>query len=111
MDIGALRPTNLVSQDTEETPKAPEGNRKIQKYAQEFEASLLSAWWKEMQSSLTSPDQEQSEFGSMNDLAAQALGVGLSAHGGIGIAKMIVHQFESGRVPMSSEKPNNVNRD
>jgi Rod binding domain-containing protein len=111
MEIGALRLTNLVSQHTEETPNAPEGNRKIQKYAQEFEASLLSAWWKEMQSSLTSPDQEQSELGSMNDLAAQALGEGLSAHGGIGIAKMIVHQFESGRSAGEQRLPNSVNRD
>ncbi len=67
----------------------------IRKYAQEFEASLLAAWWKEMQSSFAglSDEEHGPEFETMNDLGAQALASGLAARGGIGIASLLVRNL------------------
>ena len=67
----------------------------LSKYAKEFEASLIKDWWKESQNSIKgqSGDQQSPDSETISDMGAQSLATGIVAHGGIGIANMLVHSL------------------
>jgi len=76
-------------------PESP-GHKKLRKAAQEFEGILISQLFGEFQSSLSSLPGETPLAGSegLNSLAIQTLSSALAKQGGLGIAKMVVHQLE-----------------
>jgi Rod binding domain-containing protein len=78
----------------------PAGKMKAEKAAQDFESVLLGSLLESLQKSFagTSPD---ASAGSDNYAAmgTQALAAAMSSHGGIGIARMILHQWQQSKVP------------
>ena len=71
-------------------------HKKLRKAAQEFEGILISQLWGEFKSSLSSIEGDTPMAGSdtLNSLAIQTLSTALASRGGLGIAKMLVHQLE-----------------
>jgi Rod binding domain-containing protein len=78
----------------------PAGKVKAEKAAQDFEAVLLTSVLEALQKSFagTSPDES---VGSDNYalMGTQALAGAIAAHGGIGIARMILNQWQQTKVP------------
>ena len=76
------------------------GKMKAEKAAQDFESVLLGSLLESLQKSFagTGPD---APVGSDNyaALSTQALAGAMSAHGGIGIARMILRQWQQSKVP------------
>jgi len=72
--------------------------RKLRKAAQEFEGLLLAELWKESGSDISAPFGESSsaESESMNSLAIETMSAALAQRGGLGIARMLIHQLEPG---------------
>src|SRR5712671_5261936 len=81
----------------------PAGKVKAEKAAQDFEAVLLGSLLESLQKSFAGPS-EDTTVGSDNYAAmgTQALAAAMSAHGGIGIARMILHQWQQTKVPEMS---------
>ncbi|MGD0227773.1 MAG: hypothetical protein ABSF71_36145 [Terriglobia bacterium] len=77
------------------SPETP-AHKKLRKAAQEFEGILISQLWGEFKSSLSSIEGDTPMAGSdtLNSLAIQTLSTALASRGGLGIAKMLVHQLE-----------------
>jgi len=78
-------------------PETP-AHRKLQKAAQEFEGMLLAELWKESGSDISAPfgDSTSGESETMNSLAIETMSAALAQRGGLGIARMLVHQLEPG---------------
>jgi len=78
----------------------PLGKVKAEKAAQDFEAVLLGSLLESLQKSFAGASQDM-PVGSDNFAAmgTQALAAAMSAHGGIGIARMILHQWQQSKVP------------
>jgi|SRR5581483_176784 len=72
--------------------EASAADPKLRRAAQDFEAILLGTWLKEVQESFASPE-ESAEAGSYRSLGIEAVGNALAASGGIGVAKMLMHQL------------------
>jgi len=89
---------DLLWQEVQAGQKQTSGGQtaKIRKYAQEFEANLLSKFYQEMQHSLGDVEGE-SDPGSdtLTDLGVHALAMGISAVGGVGIANLLVQHLTS----------------
>jgi len=79
------------------------GKMKAEKAAQDFEAVLLGSLLESLQKSFAGPS-EGATVGSDNYalMGTQALAGAMSAHGGIGIARMILHQWQQSKVPEMS---------
>lgn len=70
----------------------PDKLQEVRKSAMEFETSLLTAWWKEMEDTVhafSGKDQE-SDTEAFSDLGAQALASGIVDRGGFGIANLLI---------------------
>ena len=82
----------------------PAGKVKAEKAAQDFEAVLLSSLLESLQKSFADTTGESSP-GSDNYAAmgTQALASAISARGGIGIARMILQQWQQTKVPGLNE--------
>lgn len=94
MNLSILSPTTGI-------PGAqPAGKAKAEKAAQDFEAILLGSLLQSLQKSFAGPS-EDAPVGSDSYAAmgTQALASAMSAHGGIGIARMILHQWQQTKVP------------
>src|SRR5258708_37665611 len=78
----------------------PAGKVKAEKAAQDFEAVLLGSVLESLQKSFAGPSEDE-PVGSDNYalMGTQALAAAMSAHGGIGIARMILHQWQQSKVP------------
>ena len=63
---------------------------KLKKGAREFEAMLVAQLWKGYQTE--NPDAEGSSK-TLTDIGTQALAQGVAARGGLGFAKMVLHQL------------------
>lgn len=85
---------NATRDPKAETPQA----RKLRKSAQEFEALLISSWWREMQQSSLDPEDSDSVLGAGADtlqgLGMNAMATAVAQGGGLGIARMLVHSLE-----------------
>jgi len=81
-------------------PASPAGQPKARKAAQDFEAFLLSPVLDALQTSFagTSPDAAPGSD-TYALLGTQALASTIAAHGGIGIARMILAQWRQTKVP------------
>ena len=78
---------------------------KIRKYAQEFEASLLSNLYKDMEHSLGElPGDEDPGAGTFTDMGVHALATGIVAGGGIGIAKLLIQHLVPKKAPSIATK-------
>ena len=74
-----------------ETP----AHRKLRKVAQDFEALLISELWQNFQPSGSWLGETQAAGSdTLNSLAIQTMSVALAHRGGLGIARMLVHQLE-----------------
>ena len=95
---------SLVSDITRMPTAHPDGKMKAEKAAQDFEAVLLGSLLESLQKSFAGPS-EDATVGSDNYalMGTQALAGAMSAHGGIGIARMILHQWQQSKVPELSE--------
>jgi len=78
----------------------PAARVKAEKAAQDFESVLLSSLLESLQKSFAG-NSDDSSPGSDNYavMGTQALASAMSAQGGIGIARMILHQWEQTKVP------------
>ena len=94
---------SLMSDITGVPTAHPAGKMKAEKAAQDFEAVLLGSLLESLQKSFVGPS-EDATVGSDNYAAmgTQALAAAMSAHGGIGIARMILHQWQQTKVPEMS---------
>jgi len=65
---------------------------KLRKAAREFEAMLLSSWWKSMKESGLPGGEDDSDPGkdTLDQLGMQAMSAAVAKGGGIGIAAMLV---------------------
>jgi Rod binding domain-containing protein len=93
-----------LTSDITRMPRAhPAGKVKAEKAAQDFEAVLLGSLMESLQKSFAGP-AEDAPVGSDNYAAmgTQALAAAMSANGGIGIARMILHQWQQTKVPEMS---------
>jgi Rod binding domain-containing protein len=81
----------------------PAGKMKAEKAAQDFEAVLLGSVLESLQKSFAGPSEDAS-VGSDNyaAMSTQALAAAMSARGGIGIARMILHQWHQTKIPEMS---------
>ena len=95
---------SLMSDITRMPAAHPAGKVKAEKAAQDFEAVLLGSVLESLQKSFAGPS-EDAPVGSDNYalMGTQALAAAMSAHGGIGIARMILHQWQQSKVPELSE--------
>jgi Rod binding domain-containing protein len=82
----------LRDQAAEETP----AHRKLRKAAQDFEGILISELWDQSDSDFSSLPGETQAAGSdtLKSLAIQTMSAALAKRGGLGIARMLVHQLE-----------------
>jgi Rod binding domain-containing protein len=83
------------------SPISPAGaNLKARNAAQQFEAVLITSLLESLQKSFADTTGETSSgndnYGAMG---TQALATAMSAHGGFGIARMILHQWQQTKVP------------
>lgn len=88
------------------TPAAPPAAKvKAQNAARDFEAVLLSSLLESLQKSFADTSADASA-GSDNYavMGTQALASAISAQGGIGIARMILHQWQQTKVPGLAER-------
>ena len=94
---------SLMSDITRVPTAQPAGKMKAEKAAQDFEAVLLGSVLESLQKSFAAPSDDAT-VGSDNYAAmgTQALAGAMSAHGGIGIARMILHQWQQTKVPEMS---------
>ena len=86
-------------------PAAPPAAKiKAEKAAQDFEAVLLSSLLESLQKSFAG-NAEDASAGSDNYAAmgTQALASALSTRGGLGIAQMILRQWQQTKVPALTE--------
>jgi Rod binding domain-containing protein len=82
-------------------PALPDaGKVKAEKAAQDFESILLGSLLESLQKSFAG-SSEDSPAGSDNYalMGTQALASAISAHGGIGLGKMILQQWRQTKVP------------
>ena len=79
---------------------APAGKAKAEKAAQDFEAVLLGSLLESLQKTFAGTS-EDGPVGSSNytQMGTQALATAMSAHGGIGIARLILQQWRQSKVP------------
>lgn len=88
---------HLVSPTAGALPATPDPAymRKVVKAARDFEAVLLTSLFGSLEKAFTALGTKNSDPGSddFQYMGAQALGSSLAASGGIGIAKMIVHDL------------------
>jgi peptidoglycan hydrolase FlgJ len=70
-------------------------NSRLAGAAHEFEASMMMELLKPLQqsSAIDDKDSEQGSEGALISYSTQALGKGLSEHGGIGIARKVLAQL------------------
>jgi Rod binding domain-containing protein len=73
---------------------------KAEKAAQDFEAVLLGSLLESLQKTFAG-SSEDSLVGSSSyaQMGTQALAAAMSAHGGIGIARLILQQWKQSKVP------------
>lgn len=89
-----MNPLAIFSSAT--TAQAP--SPKLVKAAQEFEAILLSSWLEKLQSSFAGPDDgSDAAHDTIASMGTQAIASALAAHGGIGVAKLLVQHLSKAR--------------
>lgn len=82
--------------------QAGQQQQKLEKAAHEFEGMLISSLWSGFQNDpMTAPDDSDPGADSIKSLGLQAMSSALAAHGGLGLANMIVHQLS----PLKSAQP------
>lgn len=68
---------------------------KLVKATQEFESILISELWKSARAGLGNEDDKgDAAAGTIKDMGIQAMAMGMAAHGGLGIGKMLLRQLE-----------------
>jgi len=78
----------------------PAGKAKAEKAAQDFEAVLLSSLLENLQKTFAGTSEAGSAGSSTYaQMGAQAMASAMSAHGGIGIARLILQQWRQSKVP------------
>ncbi len=76
------------------------GKAKAAKAAQDFEAVLLGPLLESLQKTFAGTSEDGLAGSSTYALmGAQALASAMAAHGGIGIAQLILHQWQQSKVP------------
>jgi len=70
--------------------------QKLRRAAQEFEAMLISNFWKAMTESFSAGDEDALDPGhsTWNDMGVQAMAEGISKAGGFGLGKLILKHLE-----------------
>jgi len=82
---------------------------KVERAAREFESILLTQWLEQAHSAFAGVpggDEEEGDddgAGQLRSLGMQALATGVSKAGGLGIARMILHQLQKQDQPNTSE--------
>lgn len=83
---------------------------KMEQAAREFESILLTQWLEQAHSAFAGVpggDEDDTEAeageGQLRSLGMQALATGVSKAGGLGIARMILHQLQQQSQPTTSE--------
>jgi Rod binding domain-containing protein len=73
-------------------------HRKLVKAAEQFEGMLISQLLGDFKGGLAAPGEESSagSSDSLNSFAIQSLSEALARRGGLGIARMLIHQLDSG---------------
>jgi Rod binding domain-containing protein len=96
---------SILSDITRLPTAQPAGKVKAEKAAQDFEAVLLGSLLESLQKSFAGTSEDGAP-GSDNYAAmgTQALASAMSTHGGIGIARMILHQWQQSKVPELSAR-------
>jgi Rod binding domain-containing protein len=107
--IDPLSTKNLAAADTASlrshqeplTNNFPIGNtagrlQKLHRATQEFEAMLISNFWKSMTESFSSGDEDSLDPGhsTWQDMGVQSMSEALSKAGGLGLGKMILKHLE-----------------
>jgi len=89
------KPNGISAVAQKSAPETPD-QRRLRKAAQEFEGLLLAELWKESGSDISAPFGESSsaESETMNSLAIETMSAALAQRGGLGIARMLMHQLE-----------------
>ena len=76
------------------------GKSKAEKAAQDFEAVLLASLLENLQKTFAGTSEEgPAGSSSYARMGTQALASAMSAHGGIGIARLILQQWRQSKVP------------
>lgn len=76
------------------------GKAKAEKAAQDFEAVLLGSLLENLQKTFAGTSEEgPAGSSSYARMGTQALAAAMSAHGGIGIARLILQQWRQSKVP------------
>lgn len=91
---------NISSAITALPAAQPATKMKAEKAAQDFEAVLLTSLLDSLQKSFAgTADESSAGSDSYAAMGTQALASAISAHGGIGIAGMILRQWQHAKVP------------
>ncbi len=78
----------------------PAGKAKAEKAAQDFEAVLLGSLLESLQKTFAGTSEDgPAGSGNYALMGTQALASAMSAHGGIGIARLILRQWQQSKVP------------
>jgi len=90
-----------IASDSARIPTAATpASTKAQKAAQDFESVLLASLLESLQKTFAGSSEDSLVGGSSYaQMGTQALAGAMSAQGGIGIAKMILHQWKQSKVP------------
>lgn len=85
----------MVSRPVMTVPNPASDSGKLAHAAQEFEALLMGSLFRALEETFSAAPGETHDAGSdnYNFLGSQALASGLAASGGMGIAKMIMHNL------------------
>lgn len=78
----------------------PAGKAKAEKAARDFEAVLLGSLLDSLQKTLAGiPEDGPAGSSNYTVMGTQALATAMAARGGIGIARLILHQWQQTKVP------------
>lgn len=89
-----------ISANPVHVPTAPRALGKVEKAAQDFEAVLLGSLLEAVEKTFSGFGEDSSPgSGDYSYMGVQALASGMSARGGIGIARMILEQLGRTKVP------------
>ena len=75
------------------------GQARAEKAAQDFEAVLLGSLLESLQKSFAGDSEDRSSGDNYAVMRTQALASAMSAQGGLGIARMILRQWQQTKVP------------
>lgn len=94
----------LQEKPVSDSPQSP-GSARLRQAAQDFESILLHSWWQSMKESSFDSSEEDGESSGeiLGDWGGQALSSAIAASGGLGLARLLLQQWELEPTPGTTE--------